>query len=492
MTMTGGFEGRFLLLMLLGLLTAACAPAPIASVPPEERAAIEARLMRDISTLASDEFEGRKPGTDGETMTIDYIISEMQAAGLRSGTNDPGSAWRAPVELIGLRLDGGTVSFTRGRQTIELPETDAVVFTNRRRNLISDAEAVFVGYMGDEVPAEAVTGKVVVMLADAGQSPERRAALFEKSPAAILTVVDTPQTIARFASAIGRERIGLAGVEAQFSEGYVTEPAMVEALGREQWLSLRESADGEGFEPIVLEESVSIDATAFRREFTSYNVIGLIPGEVRGAGAVLLMAHWDHLGVCAPDGPDRICNGAVDNASGVAAILELSRRLKANGPHDRDIYVLATSAEELGLFGAQAFAEQPPVPLDGFVAAFNFDSVAIAPAGSPVGFIGEGLTPLDDIIRATVEDAGRQLGNRQYANSFLQRHDGWVLLESGVPAVLLSSAFASEITFGPYLATDYHSPSDEAEGLELGGAVDDLLLHEELIKRIASTADYTP
>ena len=132
------------------------------------------------------------------------------------------------------------------------------------------------------------------------------------------------------------------------------------------------------------------------------------------------------------------------------------------------------------------------MPLDSIVAAFNFDTVAIAPAGTALGFVGEGRTPLDGLVRETAAEAGRQLGNKEFAESFVRRQDGWALLEQGVPAVFLSSAFASEIVLGPYMAEDYHRPTDQLGYIELGGAIDDLLLHEELVRRTASTAGYTP
>ena len=119
------------------------------------------------------------------------------------------------------------------------------------------------------------------------------------------------------------------------------------------------------------------------------------------------------------------------------------------------------------------------------MAAFNFDSVAIAPTGAPVGFIGEGRTDLDELVLQTMTEAGRSLGDRAYAARFLQRQDAWVLLQKGVPALVISSAFGSAIYSGPFFNGAYHSPDDEADAIELGGAIDDLLLHEELVGRLA-------
>jgi len=345
---------------LAALALSACATAqPLASA--SERDAISATLMRDMTILSSDTFAGRAPGGEGEQRTTAFIVEELQAAGLVSGSGDPERPWRQPVPLI---ADG--------------PEGMGLTL-----------------YPGDETAGE--------------------------------------------------------------NDG-----------------ATDDSDDHEELRP-----------------FVSDNVIGLLPGRVTDAGAVLMLAHWDHLGICGPDGPDdRICNGAVDNASGIAILLELTRRLAASGPHDRDIYVLATTAEEAGLLGARAFVKAPPVPLDTFVAAFNLDTMAVAPAGSPVGIVGEGRTALDEVIHEILREAGREPGDRDFAESFVQRQDGWALLREGVPAVLLSSTFGSRDLANRYFDNDYHSPSDEIGAIELGGAIDDLLLHERLIRHIASADRY--
>ena len=475
------------------LALAACAQLPIASVPVEERAAIAASLMRDIEVLSSDDFGGRKPGTIGEERTVAYITEQMQAAGLVSGTNDPGSAWRAPVQLVSSQPFTSRVVIRSGRRALQLDEASAAAFTVRRRELLERAEMVFVGNEAEEVSAEDIAGRIVVMLGEPGVSPARRAILFDKGPSAIITVVADEEAVARVRRAFGREQVMLASEAEGSFTAFATQAAMQEALGEARWQELLASAEAEGFAPIALDATATIEATSQRREFTSYNVIGMLPGKVQGSGAVLMMGHWDHLGECgAEDAEDRICNGAVDNASGIALMLELSRRLAANGGFDRDIYVLATTAEESGLLGARAFADEPPVPLGEIVAAFNFDTVAIAPAGSPVGFVGEGRTALDPVIFEVMQKAERELGNKEFSESFVRRQDGWALLQEGVPTAFLSTSFGSQIVLGPYLASDYHGPGDEIGAIELGGAIDDLLLHEELVRRFANTATYSP
>jgi hypothetical protein len=446
-------------------------------------------MLRDIEVLASDEFGGRKPGTPGGERTISYVIQRMQEIGLQSGTNDPGSAWRAPVELVGAEPLEHSITVRTANGTDELPIESSAAYSLSSRVLVDGVEVVFVGSGSRAIPASEITGRIAI-LARPGPDPRTLEALFAANPAAVLSVLPNDLALSRVKTRFESERLQLAKEVSDRLTAFVTRDAIANALPDGEWDRLMAEASRPNFLFEVLEATIAIDVRSARREFTSSNVIGLIPGQVRGSGAILLMAHWDHLGECARGTPDPICNGAVDNASGVALMLELASRLRASGPHDRDIYFLATSAEEAGLLGAKAFADAPPVPLESITAAFNFDSVTVARAGEAVGYIGEGRTALDDTIKDVLRSRGIELGNSRFASEFLRRHDGWVLLEKGVPSVLLSTAFSSEIVIGPYFATRYHRPSDEAESLEMGGAVDDLLLHEELVKRLASIVSY--
>jgi Iap family predicted aminopeptidase len=413
----------------------------------------------------------------------------MQEIGLVSGTNDPGSAWRSAVPLVSTRQLESRITMRTNKGSVTLGEDEAMALTGSRRALIDGTEVILVGEDTSAVPSEEITGRIVLVRGDlTARSEERREDIFEARPAAVITMVDDQAIITRLRESRDTERLSLQSEESNRLEAYVTDAAMEAALPEGEWQALSRAVSQRRPGFAELEATIAIDARASRREFVSSNVISLLPGTVRGAGAVLVLAHWDHLGECAPGTPDPICNGAIDNASGLAAMLELAARLKANGPHERDIYFLATSAEESGLLGAKAFIATPPVPLDTIVAAFNFDTSAVAPSGSSVGFVGEGRTTLDAIIRETLREGGRDLGNRDFAESFVRRQDGWVFLEEGVPTVLLSTAFSSEIVLGPYLAETYHRPGDSGERMELGGAIDDVLLHEELIRKVANTA----
>jgi aminopeptidase YwaD len=484
---------RLLLGLLASLMLGACARVPVESAQVNERAAIEARLRGDITVLASDEFLGRKPGTPGEEKTLDYLETRMGEIGLLSGTGDPGSYWRQPVDLVASTPLTGTLTLTQGRKQVTVPQSDAVVITKRRRALATSGPGtgvpvVFVGYGDGSVLGDALAGAVAVMLADPGRDTARRDALFAQRATAVVTVEPTAADLPQMRTTA---RVELASEEVDTLAAYVTDSALAGMIGPRRWAGLKADAQAEDFAPLELNLAVAIEATADRQEFTSYNLIGMIPGSTPGSGAVLVLAHWDHLGECgAADAADRICNGAIDNASGLAVMLELAGRLKAGPPLERDVYVLATTAEEAGLLGARAFVKSPPLPLDGIVAAFNFDMLGLAARGSPVGYIGRGQEPLDTVILAEIARAGRLEGDRALADSFVRRQDGWIFQQQGVPTVLLSSSYGSRGVLEPFLSSRYHRPVDELAAITLSGAVDDLLLHEQLIRVLADPQRY--
>ncbi len=489
-------SGYVAMALALALFVGGCArPMPVLA-PPAERAAIAAQMMRDITILASDDFGGRKPGTIGEARTLAYLMNRMQEVGLVSGTNDPGSAWRSPVALVSTVPQSSRVAFTINGRVAALAQDSAAAFSPRRRERaeggpMTGVEVIFAGNDAAALENTDIAGSIIILVGQDEDGEAARSMMFERGAGAVLSVVSSDAALARIRERYSSERVQLAGEQANALVAFAAEPAVAKAMGSARWDELVKQAGARDFKPITLDIGVSIEATAQQREFVSHNLIGVIPGQRPDTGAVLLLAHWDHLGECGPsEADDRMCRGAVDNASGVAMMLELARRLKAGRPLDRDIFVLATTAEESGLLGVRAFVDSPPIPLAEFVAAFNFDTVAVARAGSPVGLVGHGQIPFEPIIIEHLAKAKRTLSNRDFASTFLQRQDGWVLLKEGVPTVLLSSAFATRDVLGPFLARKYHSPADRPEPIELGGAIDDLLLHEQVIKQVADPARY--
>ena len=475
---------------------------------------IEQALLQHISILASDDYGGREPGTEGETKTLRYIGQQWFEMGLESGTNDPGHPWYAPVTLVSREPEASTAQFTRRGRAVAVDAGEVLVLTSARRSLVEKAPLYFVG-RGESVPARSeLAGRIAVVLdadvpaareADTqrslpcsrrAQTSARQNALLAGGALAVITVLDGARTLDSVAQR--RKRSGYALASEALGgdlEGFVSRAGMGQLLaGSSTTLAeLEAEADQRDFAPHPLDLAVSMEASTRETTIRTHNVIGKIAGRHPEAGAVLLLAHWDHFGVCAaPPAEHLICNGAVDNASGVAAMLEITRRL-VHVPHDRDIYVLATTGEELGLLGAESFAENPPIPLKNIVAAFNLDSVAIAPVGTPLGIVGKGMTGLDASIAQVAREQHHALSDSTAPNQYIRRQDGWALMSHDVPAVMVTTAYGDISRLEHYFDTDYHRPLDVVKpSLELGGAAEDVLFHVALVTYFADMRRYPP
>jgi hypothetical protein len=459
-------------------------------------------LRPHIEILASDAFEGREPGTEGERKTTAYISQQWQKAGLKPAASDGG--WLEPVQLV--RRGPGTADYqfyARGEK-LRFAGDEIVLIGKDPDYARKKLPLWFAGYgvNAEGKVAGDVAGKAVLMLADrpAYGSDDmksiraRREALVAAGADAVIVVGSEQgeyplirrQMLARPIQMVSREKRAAL-------EGVVSAPfavAMVTAAGGD-WDTLRKNAATVDFSATSLGITADLNVATDVYAFPSHNVIGKFAGKKPNSGAVLYMGHWDHLGICRPEGDeDRICNGAVDNASGIAVMTEVARQLGKKRP-DRDIYFMATTAEESGLLGAYAFAEKPVLPLDQIVVALNIDTIAVAPRGEKVVIIGRGTTKLDPIIEKVAKKAGRKIDDTSDANAFIRRQDGWALAQKGVPAVMVGGAFADLTRLEAFLADDYHGPDDElTDKTELGGAAEDASLHIDLGRYFASTRKY--
>lgn len=441
---------------------------------------IEAALLAHIKVLASDDFDGREPGTDGEAKTLRYLGRKWYDIGLISGTNTPGNEWFMPVKLVARAPDSWTAQFMRkGFRTVISPP-NMLVLTSGKRSLVRNAPLLFVGKVrGLDFTRTELAGRVAVILDGDRPDDKRQDELLAMGASGVLTVLDGARSIQEVASR--RERSGYALADESLGgdlEAFITRDDMAMLLkGTSQSLDdLEALAAQPDFVPITLDLTASLEATTRESTIHTHNLIGKLPGRRPEAGAVLFVAHWDHFGECGePTAEDRICNGAIDNASGVAALTEVARRL-ARGPQlDRDVYFLASTAEEIGLLGAQAFAENPPLPLTRIVAAFNIDSVAIAPAGTPFAIVGRGMTSLDSQIARVARMEKFQLRDNDDANEFVKRQDGWALLQHDIPAVMVTTAYGDIDRMKAFYEGGYHRPNDDlSQPIELGGAAQDV------------------
>lgn len=471
--------GAALVLALLALA------GPLGAAPtkrePRRDLALEAELLAHIRVLASDEFDGREPGTEGEAKTLRYLGKQWFDLGLVSGTNDPGHAWFAPVVLVAREPAASAAVFTRKGKRLYVPRDAVLALTSGKRALVENAPMLFVGSGTalDRLARSELAGRVAVLLDGGARDSARQNALLKAGAAAVLTVLDGDRTLEQVSAR--RRRSGYALVSDMPGgdlEGFISADSfdrMLAGTGT-SLAALKALAADPGFVPRALDIAATMEATTRETTIRTHNLIGKLEGRRPESGAVLFMAHWDHFGECAePPAEHLVCNGAVDNASGVAALTAVAKRLSRAPQLDRDIYFVATTAEELGLLGAAAFSENPPLPLKQVVAAFNIDSVAIAPAGTPLAIVGRGMTPLDPHILAAAKASRRTIVPGSEANEYVKRQDGWMLLQHDVPSVMVTSAYGDLRRLEAFFDSDYHRPTDVVKpGLELGGAAEDV------------------
>ena len=459
-----------------------------ADAAPRRDRQLEAQMMAHISVLASDEYQGREPGTEGEAKTLRYLGKQWFDIGLVSGTNDPGNDWFAPVTLIERLPAVSFGRFSRRGRPQYVPADALLVLTSGKRSLVKDAPLVFVGKASGAMPPQSeLAGKVALLLDGGIENSDRQNKLLEAGASGVITVLDGERTLANVRSRRLRPGYALASDKLGGDlEAFITRDGLGNLLqGSALTIAgLEQAAARPDFKPMQLDLTASLDATTRESAIRTFNLIGKLPGRRPATGAVLFVAHWDHFGICgAPPAEEVICRGAVDNASGVAALTELARRLVRGSQPDRDIYFLATTAEEIGLLGAHAFAENPPLPLKQIVAAFNIDSIALSPAGSPLAIVGRGMTPLDANIETVARREKRKIVAGNAANAYVARQDGWALLQHDVPTVMVSSAYADIPRLEAFFEGPYHRPADNLKrAIELGGAAEDVAFYVALAR----------
>ena len=485
--------------LALALLAATMAATLVSAPANAQRRdkALEATLMAHVTELASDAYEGREPGTEGEAKTLRYLGRQWFDIGLESGTNDPANAWFAPVRLVAREPASSNAAFSRKGRRLFVPPGSVEVFTSGKRTLLENAPVLFLGRGVEDAGRAELAGRVALLLDDGRDNSDRQNALLKAGAAAVMTVLDGDRSLEQVKARRGRSGYALATEELGGDlEAFITAEGMQRALagGPLDFAALKALAERPDFSARLLDLAVTLEATTRETRIHTHNVIGRLPGRRLESGAVLLLAPWDHFGECAaPPTEDLICNGAIDNASGLAALTEIARRLAKGPAMDRDVYFLATTAEEIGLLGAEAFAEDPPLPLNQIVAAFNIDSFALAPRGAPIGIVGRGLTPLDPGILAVAKAQKRKVVEGQAANAYIRRQDGWALLQHDVPTVMVSSSWSDVARVERFFDTDYHRPGDQVKaGLDLSGTAEDVAFHVALVRHFADLKKVPP
>ncbi len=520
---------RMALQALCFTLLASCAAggprpsAPAPSLNPASPAPMSPPALKaHIETLASDAFEGREPASPGEEKTLAYVTGAFAAAGLKPGVN---GGWLQPTPLVQAELRGApalTVAGADGAKAYAYKDQH-VVFTRRMQAQVTlqNAPLVFVGY-GIVAPEKGwndyegadIKGKIAVILVNdpdfdgaphalfdgkamtyygrwtykfeeaARQGAAGALVIHEPAPAAYpWAVVQSSWTGPQFDMVRpdrGGSRVAV--------EGWISTPMAADLFARARldFADLKARAQQPGFKARAMNLKASVTLDLVFKETTSNNVLGIVQGAQAGEEVVLYMAHWDHLGRCGAVDGDDICNGALDNATGIAGLIELARAFAAGPPPRRTVAFLALTAEEQGLLGSAYYAEQPVFPLAKTVAALNMDGLPIFGPTLDVAVVGFGKSELEDVLRVEAAKQGRRVEQEAFPErgSYF-RSDHFSLAKVGVPA-LFASGGVDLVSGGSargkaleddYVAKHYHKPADEFDPRwDLSGATQDLEL----------------
>jgi Zn-dependent M28 family amino/carboxypeptidase len=253
---------------------------------------------------------------------------------------------------------------------------------------------------------------------------------------------------------------------------------------------LRSDANKRGFKPVPMPAKMSVALKSTTSEKSSRNVLGLLPGTEQPDEAVVYMAHWDHLGKHdgeqTPDGKtDVIYNGAVDNATGVAGIIEIAEQMAKLGKPKRSVLFLAVTLEESGLLGSKYYVAHPAIPLDKTVAVINLDAMGVAGKAKDMTVVGMGNSELEDILKPIAAKQGRTLVEESNpAGGYYFRSDHFNFAKAGVPALYTDAGTdlaeggkaAGDAAGKDYNDNRYHKPGDEydPDTWKLDGTIDDL------------------
>jgi Zn-dependent M28 family amino/carboxypeptidase len=463
---------------LVALTLLAAGPALAAPAASPER------MGRVMTELSADAMEGRKPGTTGEDKALAYIEKAFADAGLKPAGK---GGWLQPVALGERSPVSGTLSFHAGGQTLDLG-AEAMLLGKQAQEAVRGAPVVYAGFATTAAP---VKGAVVLFRnADQPGQPYPTATDFASrfgnlaagGARVILEVIDD----AAWETMSGRQKdaIDLVALSPFAIRGLIraSTAQKILAAGGLDLKMLDAQAAQPGFKPVALKATADVAATTKVKLFTSHNVVGRIRGARQPDQAVVYTAHWDSFGHCRDTGADQLCNGAIDNASGIAGLIETARLFKAGPAPDRTVLFVATTAEERGLLGARAYARAPIVPLAKTVAAFNIDTITFYGRGVPAGYMGGGLTTADPMMTKLAAGQGRTLDTGAGVKMILKSSDAWAMLRAGVPAYIVSGAIARTgpdkgKAFLDYVGSRYHGPADEMRpDIPLDGAAEDVEL----------------
>lgn len=471
--------------------------APVAfaqSADPARAVITPATMEAHVTFLADDLLEGRDTGTPGYDIAARYVATQYRALGLEPAV-DGGWYQQVPFSQTKASIDNPPVVTLPGGAA--LGENAIVRMPAIAKPVTSDA--VFVGHgvvdpasKRDDYAGVDVRGKTVVLfygLPDGVAEERAQELMMGKSKAAIdrgavavINLFDSEQT----------EQIPFAAVRNQFAGGQIAmgearEPTPGETIplallnhegaaalfagsSRDFASVLADIDANRAVKPFALKQRIAFDGAVEARDFTSPNVIGMIPGSDPALKdeAVLLMAHLDHVGVReSAKGEDKIFNGAMDNASGVASMLEVARAFQQSGtPPRRTILIAAVTGEEHGLLGSEWLAAHPVVAGQRVVSVVNLDMPVLLYDFTDVVAFGAEHSTMGPLVEKAAATEGVKLSpDPMPEENLFMRSDHYSFVQAGVPSVFLVTGFANggEAVFREFLKTHYHQPSDQID-----------------------------
>jgi len=523
------FKKLYFTFLGLVLAISANAFAQISDADKKAAQAIDETAIRShIKFLSDDLLEGRAPGTRGGRLGEKYIASQLEALGLQPGAKaaDGKPSWYQTFDILGVTSNvPKTMTLKSGAKTLELKFWDEfIAFTGEQKPAVGvkDAEIVFVGY-GIEAPEQKwddykgvdVRGKILLMM---NNDPANEPNLFagktrlyygrwtykyesaaKKGAAGAIIIHTEPSAGYKFQvvqSSWTGEQFELPQTGNALTikvKGWATDAAskQIALLGGKNLDELRARAERRDFKPVPLGVTLSLDLTNKIRSLKTANVVGVLPGRdpMLSKEHVVYSAHHDHLGIGTPANGDSIHNGALDNASGTAAILAIAKAF-AEMPADqrprRSIMFAAVAAEESGLLGSQKFCADPPVHPGYLAANINIDGVAILGRTKDLAIVGMGKSSMDGLVKEVAAWQGRVVKGDEFPDKgFFYRSDQFNFAKIGIPAtycdagleVIGKPAGWGKEQFEKWEATNYHQPSDEYnDSWNLAGAVEDTQL----------------
>jgi len=501
-------------------------------------------LLAHIKVLASDEFEGRAPGTKGEELSVKYISDQFRAIGLKLGNLD--GTYTQEVPLAGIKSDP-RMSFTFGSNATELKYPDDYVASSARlvpEIKIDNSDILFVGYGivapeygWDDYKDVDVRGKTILMLINDPPIPD------PKDPSKLAEKMFKGKAMTYYGRWTYKYEIAAQKGAAAAVIIHETEPAAYpysvvktswakenyeldapdknkDAVQVRSWITLdvakklltdcgqdfdalKKAAITKEFRPVALNAKANIDIKQQLRSFKSHNVIGKLEGsDLKLKDEYLIYtAHWDHLGRHPELQGDQIFNGAVDNASGDAAVMELAAAFsKLNPPPKRSVLFMCTTAEEAGLLGAKFYAEHPLYPLEKTLADINIDSMNVWGKTRDIEDVSFGMSALDEMLAAAAKRQGRTaIPNSRPEKGAIYRADNFEFSKVGLPSLyigkgehLLARPENAPLRSDEFDLHDYHQVTDEIKpDWDLTGAVQDVDLLFEVGYQVAN-ADKFP